>query len=238
MTLDEPISNTRSLLLTDSNGLTGTDAITLANEAQFGVIADLIKKGINAAQIQESYEDASDLVGRYLWPSDLWLPKEVMVNYIDSTQGNYIETDIMDAGNLPEGVNIQKVRNNQSKSDPVIMNNGDWFEVFPAPNNSVNKDNLTQFFRLLYFLAPVKFVSAAGDGTDVTVPYPLSLSPWLLSYRMAWIQSLRGNEEMKARADGYEKNYLTTLDTIEAIIRKPTQKPLVATGIVITGREF
>jgi hypothetical protein len=238
MTLDENIGNARSLLQTDSLGLTGTDAITLANEAQFGVIADLIKKGINAAQLQESYEDASDLVGRYLWPSDLWLPKEVMVNYIDSTQGNYREVDIMDAGNLPDGTSIQQIRANQSKADPVIMNNGDWFEVFPAPNNSVNKDNLTQFFRIIYFLAPVKFVSAAGDGTDVAVPYPLSLSPWLLAYRMAWIQALRGNEEMKTRADGYEKNYLTTLDTIEAIIRKPTQKPLVATGIVITGREF
>ncbi len=142
------------------------------------MIADLIKKGINAAQIQESYEDATDIVGKYLWPSDLWLPKELMVNYIDSTQGNYREVDIMDAGNLPDGVSIQQIRANQSKSDPVIMNYGDWFEIFPAPNNSVNKDNLTQFFRILYFLAPVKFVSAAVDGTDVAVPYPLSLSPW------------------------------------------------------------
>ncbi len=43
---------------------------------------------------------------------------------------------------------------------------------------------------------------------------------------------------MKERAGGYEKNYREVLDTIESIIRKPTQKPLVATGIVITGREF
>lgn len=238
MTLDTVISNARSLLLTDSLGLTGTDAITLSNEAQYAIIADLIKRGINAAQIQESTETATDMVGKYLWPSDLWLPKEVMVNYIDTTSGNYRECNIFDEGNLPAGTSLQQMRALGSKSNPMIENRGDWFEVIPAPNNSVNKDNLTNFFSLIYFLAPTLFVSAAGDGTDVTVPYPLSLHPFLLSYRMAWIQALRGNEEMKERADGYEKNYRETLDTVENIIKKPTQKSPVVAGLVLTGREF
>ncbi|MDE2233389.1 MAG: hypothetical protein KGJ90_04745 [Patescibacteria group bacterium] len=238
MTLDEPMGNARTLLQTDSNGLINADAISLSNEAQYAVIADLIKRGINAAQIQESYENATTDVGTYLWPSDLWLPKEVMVNYIDTNDYNYVECDIIDSGNLPTGENIQTIRYNQSKVNPVIENRGDWFEIFPAPSTTKSTDNLTQFFWLFYFLAPVKFVSSVGDGTDVTVPYPLNLDAWLLAYRMAQIQSMRGDDEAQARAAQYEKQYLMRLDTIENIIKKPTQKSITPTGLPLTGYEF
>lgn len=238
MTLDTPITNARTLLLTDINGLTNPDAISLANEAQYAIIADLIKKGINAAQIQESFENATDMVGTYLWPADLWLVKELMVNYIDSTQKNYVEVSILDPGNLPAGMNIEVIRANQSTTNPCIVNYGDWFEILPAPNNSVDGQNLTSFFELFYYLAPTLFVSAAGDGTDVTVPYPLSLDPYLLSSRMAQIHALRGDEEMMTRAKGYGELYAQKLDTIEIIIQKPTQKSTVATGINLTGNEF
>jgi len=238
MTLDEPILNARTVLQTDILGLTASDAITLANESQYDVTADLIKRGINAAQLQESTENATDQVGKYLWPSDLWMVKEVMVNYIDTTAGNYRECQIFDEGNLPAGTSLQQMRNSGTKSAPMIENRGDWFEIIPAPNNSQNGDNLTNFFSLMYFLAPTKFVSSAGDGSDVTVPYPLSLHPFLLAYHMAWTQALRGNEELKMRAEGYKAKYLTILDTIENIIKKPTQKTPVVTGIPTTGYEF
>ena len=238
MTLDTPIANARTLLQTDINGLNNPDAISLANEAQYAVIADLIKKGINAAQVQESYETATDLQGTYLWPIDLWLPKELMVNYIGTTQKNYVECKIIDPGNLPDGMNIQTIRANQSTVNPVIVNYGDWFEIIPAPNYSVLSQNLTNFFELFYFLAPTLFVSSAGDGTDVTVPYPLFLDPYLLAARMAQIQALRGDEEMMQRAKGYEAIYKEKLHTIELIIEKPTQKPTQSTGLPQTGREY
>lgn len=237
MTLDTPIKNCRTLLQTDSNGLSNADAISLSNEAQYAVIADLIKKGINAAQVQESNETATSTTGTYLWPSDLWLLKEMMVNYIDTTQGNYIECKVIDSGDLPDGVNIQTIRKNQSKSMPVIENRGDWFEIFPAPN-SANGDNLTKFFWIFYYLAPALFVSVAGDGTDVTVPYPLSLDPYLLAARMAQMQALRAGEEGVARATYYEKIYKEKLETVENVIIKPSQKSPVATGIQLNGNEF
>lgn len=237
MTLDTPIANARTLLQTDINGLPNATAISLANEAQYAIIADLIKRGINAAAVQESYENATTQVGSYLWPSDLWLVKEVMVNYIDTNQYNYIECNIVDAGNLPAGMNLQTMRYNQSKTNPVIENRGDWFEILPAPN-STNGDNLTQFFRLFYFLAPTLFVSSAGDGTDVTVPYPLSLDPYLLSSRMAQIQALKAGEDGATKAQEYGQLYLSKLDTIENIIKKPSQKNPVATGLPLTGFEF
>ena len=234
MLLSTSIQNARTILKTDINGLVNSDAISLANEAQYAVIADLIKRGINAAEIQESYESATTQIGTYLWPPDLWMLKELMVNYQDTTETNYLEAKPIDGGNLPEGQNIQYIRANQPTSQPIFENRGDWFEIFPAPN-STNNNNLTNFFWIFYFLAPTLFTSSVGDGSDVTVPYPLNLDPYLLSARIAMIQALRGTEEQQTRASSYASLYAQKLDTVENIIKRPSQKQIQPTGIPDNG---
>ena len=240
MQLSDCITNARTLLKTDVNGLGNADAISLANEAQFAITADLIKRGINAAQLQEAYSPAQVNVGTYSWPQDLWMVKEVMVNNIDQNKANYVECDIVDVGNLPTGTNAQTMRTNQSMTNPVIENRGDWFEFFPTITaTNVATAALPTFFWLFYFLVPPLFVSAAGDGTDVQVPYPMSLEPYLLAARMAEIQALRGNEEgALERAKGYAHVYQEKLNTSEKILKQATQKPMVFAPLGLTGREF
>jgi len=77
MQLSTPIQLARTYLLTDSNGLQDSDAIELATEALLSATADLIDRGINAADVMEGYMNATDQVGIHFWPdgsSSSWTP--------------------------------------------------------------------------------------------------------------------------------------------------------------------
>jgi hypothetical protein len=248
MTLSTVIQLARTYLQTDSNGLLDADAIVLANEALLCDVPDLIRRGINAAQVLEAYMNASDNVGIYNWPDgvatlwtlvnggtppELWMLKVMNVNYQDTTQNNYIEPSIIDAGNLPQGQSYQWLRANQTSEFPLIDNRGATFEVFPAPSLAVKGQNLTKFFYIMYFAAPTLY---ASDSSPVL--YPFNLNPNVLAARMAQIQASRGDQESKARAKDYESLHGEELDKLENILKKGTQKSTTPTGIALTGNEF
>lgn len=248
MTLQTPITDARTLLQTDINGLSDTDAISLATEALLSIVQELILGGINAAKVTEAYMNATTDIGIYNWPDgsatiwtstaggtppELWLLKTININYIDTNQWNYVEPQIIDTGNLPEGESYQSLRYNQPNSVPLIENRGSQFEIFPAPSTTLRKDNLTKFFYILYFATPTVYATT-GD----TVSYPINLNSRVLSARMAWIQAMRGDEDSQNRAKSYEQLYLTEFGNLKNIIRKGSQKSIIATGIPNTGYEY
>ena len=247
--LSTVIQAARTYLKTDSNGLLDADAIVLANEALLSATADLILRGINAAQVIAASANASDMVGIYSWPdgvSSLWTPvsgssptaamwmlKTLNVNYEDTTDNNYKEATLIDVGNLPDGQSYMWLRNNSNTQNPQFDNRGATFEIFPAPKNSMDGQNLTNFFYMMYFAAPTQFVSDSS-----VVAYPFNLNQNLLASRMAWMESARGNEEAQQRAPGYEKVYLAELDKTEQILHKGNQKSPTPQGLPMTGFEF
>jgi hypothetical protein len=249
MQLSSVIQLARTYLQTDSNGLLDADAIQLANEALLSDTTELIHRGINAAQVMEAYMNATAGVGIYSFPDgvtsttwtlaswsgsgtppELFMVKTMNVNYQDQTESNYQEVTIMDSGNLPQGQSYQWLRGNQSMQNPLMDNRGATFEIFPAP---IAGQNLTAFFYMLYFVAPVQYSS---DGS--TIAYPFNLNPNVLASRIAWLHATRGDEESMARAASYGRIHDVEMDKLENILKKGTQKSTSPQGIAWTGNEF
>ena len=249
MQLLSVIQAARTYLQTDSNGLLDADAIVLANEALLASTSDMILRGINAAQVIEAYMNATDQVGIYSWPdgvssswvpvtgstptAEMWMLKTLNVNYQDTTENNYIEANLIDVGNLPNGQGYMWLRNNSVTRNPQFDNRGATFEIFPAPNNSVDGQNLTKFFYMMYFAAPTLY---ASDSSNVLYPFNLNVN--VLASRMAWIQSSRSNEESQLRAKEYQAIDASESGKLEQILKRGNQKSPSPQGIQTTGYEF
>lgn len=209
-----------------------TDGLTLSNEALLDFRAWLISQGVSSGDVAEINKNAISGKGVYNWSSDLtvtdyWMLKSMGVNYQDSTKQNYVPVQQIDAGNLPGGVSLQYLRQNQSKTNPLLLLEGNSFEIIPAPTSP---DNLTSFFNILYFQAPTSYVSVSS-----AIVYPESLDDLTLAYRIAAIHSLRKGSGMFTELN---KEYLKRANRILQIIRQGTQTPLFPKGINWTGWGF
>lgn len=234
MILSTVLNYVRAQIQTDSNGLTDTKGIIFANEALQDFHRRLVHAGVDASQTQESYTSGTANQGTYLYPTDMLFLKAISVNFLDQSNSNYLTAQQLDVSNIPGGVSFEWLRSNQSTLWPMFDDRGDQFEIFPTPTSA---NNLTNMFRIFYFLQPTQYTSVSD-----TVAYPENLDTTILGWRICgdYLYSLGQNVGRKgiftgdffyAKYDERVKQYIATLS-------RGTQQPMQATPIQSTGWNF
>lgn len=227
-TLNNVLSFARAQAQTDSNGLTDAKGIIFANEALLEFINELISHGVDAAQLQEAYTSGTANQGTYLYPTDMWWLKAIEVNFQDTQAANYLVAEQVDQSNIPAGRSFSWLRANQPTTSPLFADNGDWFEIFPTPTSSVN---LTNLFKIIYFLEPTEF-TAVGD----TISYPMSLDYRILGWRIAALYK-KSLEDWDAAAD-FNEEYNKKVNKLVKTLSRGSQQPVKATVIQDSGWQY
>lgn len=224
-TLQTIINFSRAQAQTDANGLTDAKAIIFANEALLDFHRKLIAHGVDASQTQEAYTNATANQGTYLYPTDMFFLKAIEVNYTDTNVNNYLTAQQIDVSNLAGNASFSWLRSNQSNKFPMFDDRGDQFEVFPTPTAA---NNLTNFFRIFYYLEPTEYTTTAD-----TLAYPETLDYRILGWRIAssYLKSL-GNWES---AIPFDTEYETKVQDIVKTLSRGIQSPMQATVIQDTG---
>ena len=202
------------------------------NEALNDYTTELIKRGVDAAQIQEAYATATvPTTGNgstFAYPSDMFALKTIEVNMTDNNQNNYILAQQVDVSNLPGNYSFSQLRVNQPTSAPMFDDRGDTYEIFPSFGSATN---LTNAIRIFYYLAPTPYTTL-GD----TLVYPVTLDWYILALRVAslYFQALQKFNE----ADFWEGKYTARIAKNITTLAKGSQQPIEPTPLQITGWEF
>ena len=225
-TLSTVLSFARAQAQTDSNGLTDANGIIFANEALLDFRRRLQTAGVDAAQLQESYETMTASTGTYLYPTDMAWLKAIELNYADQTATNYKTASQADVSNLPTGESFSWLRTNAQTDYPFFDDRGDWFEIFPTPLTTN-----TQGIRIFYYLEPTEYTS-----TSDTISYPESLDYRILGWRIAsdYYYSLNKFVEGDLFNNRYNERVIQLISTLG----RGVQQPIQAATIQLTGWEF
>ncbi len=236
MTLQTVLNYVRAQVQTDTNGLTDAKGIIFANEALQDFHRRLVAGGVDASQTQEAYTDAVANQGTYLYPTDMLFLKAVEVNFTDTNSNNYWPAQQVDVSNLSGGNSFSWLRNNQNPIMPLIDDRGDQFEIFPTP---VSGFNLSQAFRIFYFLKPTEYTSVS----DI-VAYPENLDTTILGWRICadYLYSL-GSTVGSGRAihlsgDSFNAKYDERVKQYIATLSRGLQTPMQATAVQSTGWQY
>lgn len=220
------IKYAQQLAQTDSNGIGSVLGLALYNDALQTMTRDMINRGIDAAQTQESYTDLStSSPNTYPWPSDMYSLKTIEVNWQDTTEQNYLQALPMDVANI-QNRSFSWLRANQDQQQPLFDNRGDTFEIFPTPlvGNS-------QGIRIFYYLTPTE---APDVGT--AIQYPQTLDYRAISALMASrYYKTQNDAEM---AEVYGKEYGERVNKIISILAPGTQQPITPVPLQITGWSY
>lgn len=213
-----------------NNSSTG---LLFLNEALLDFRSELIKRGIDGAQLQESYvptvsPPVSGNGSTFAWPADMYFLKTVSINMSDSTQNGYVQARIMDVSNTPDQTSFEWLRNNQPATLPLVDNRGDTFEVFPS---FANATNLSNAIRILYYLTPSPYASTSDNLT-----YPDTLDWYILAIKVAevYYESLNKFDE----AAVWNKRYIDRLNKLITTQAQDSKQPIQLEGLQITGWEF
>lgn len=211
-----------------------TTGIPMLNDAMLDFRSELIKRGVDAAQTQESYANGASTTSggftysTFSWPSDMFRLKVLEVNMTDTNPQNYILAMPVDVANLPENTAFDYLRANQPTSEPVFDNRGDTYEIFPS---FAYAPNTTNAIHIIYYLTPTTY-----STTSDTLNYPDSLDWYILAIKVKAIyyQSLGKFDE----ADYWEKQYQARLNKLHDSIAPGSQQPIQAQGLPLTGFEY
>jgi hypothetical protein len=221
------IAYAQQLAQTDVNGISSALGLAFYNDALQDMTRDLINKGIDAAQVAESFTTLSSsdtLPGQFAWPTDMFALKTIEVDFTNSGGSNYIQATKLDVANLQNNTSFDYVRKNQSTSEPAFTNHGDTGEVFPTVTG-------TCLVRILYYLVPTES-TAVSD----TVSYPQTLDYRMLSAKM---NSLYYKSQEKFEiAKGWEEDYQIRLNKIGNILAPQSKQPILPEKLRITGWEY
>lgn len=220
------IQYTQQLAQTDSNGIGSVLGLSLANDALQTWTRDMLNKGLDAAQTQESYTDiTTNSPNTYAWPADMYALKTIEVNWQDNTQQNYLPAQVVDVANI-QNQSFSWLRANQTQQQPLFDNRGDTFEIFPTPQ-IVN----AQGIRIFYYLTPTEY-------TDVgqAILYPQLLDYRTLSCKMASLYYKTQNDTEMAAV--YEQEYKERIDKIIKVVAPGTQQPISPTPLMISGWNY
>ena len=217
------LTYSQQLAQTDANGIGSVLGLALYNDALQTMTRDLVNRGIDAAQTQESYTDLDvDSPNTYAWPSDMFMLKTIEVNFSGQDEQNYIQAQPLDVANI-QNKSFSWLRKNQSTSEPLFDNRGDTFEIFPTPITSNS-----QGIRIFYFLTPTE---APDVGTAIN--YPQTLDYRALSCLMA--SRYYKSQENPEMAAVYAQEYLDRISKIISILAPASQQPISPTPLQITG---
>lgn len=220
------ITYAQQLAQTDSNGISSVLGLAFYADALQAMTRDLVNRGIDAAQTQESYRDIStNSPNTYLWPPDMFMLKTIEVNFIDQSDDNYKQAQPVDVANI-QNKSFSWLRSNQSTDSPLFDNRGDQFEIFPTPTT-----NNSQGIRIFYFLTPTE---PADVGT--AIQYPQTLDYRALSAKMAAMYYR--TQENPDMALIYENEYQERMKKIISILMPSSQQPISPEPLRITGWQF
>lgn len=216
-----------------TGNLNGANGISFLNEALLDFRSELIKRGIDAAQTQESYVATVSVptypnTSTFAYPSDMYFLKTIEVNMAGGTQQDYKVAKQVDVSNLPAGTSMDWLRVNQPTSQPLFDDRGDTYEIFPTFTGAMN---LTNAIKIIYYLTPTTYTA-----TSDALVYPDSLNWYLLARKVAalYYESLNKFQE----ADIWEKKYRDGLDSIETTLAQGSQQPIQPEGLHLTGWEY
>lgn len=227
MLLSTVLNFARLQAQTDSNGLTDANGVIYANEALADFHRRLVNKGVDASQTQEAYTSGTAGQGTYLYPTDMLFLKAIEVNYTNTTAADYKTASQVDVSNLP-GSSFGWLRANGNPYSPQFDDRGDQFEIFPTPTAA---NNLTNMFRIFYFLKPTEYTTVAD-----TVAYPENMDAALLGWRIAAMYYYSLNK--MAEGDAFNLKYEERVMQYCATLSRGTQQPITATVLQMDGWNF
>lgn len=229
-TVSTALNFARAQAQTDSNGLTDANGLIFANEALVDFHRRLVDKGVDASQLQEAYTSGTANQGTYLYPTDMLFLKAIEVNFASADPTGYITASQIDVSNLA-GSDLNSfswLRENASTTNPLFDDRGDWFEIFPTPTSA---HNLTDMFRIFYFLKPTEYTTVAD-----TIAYPESQDYRILGWRIASTYYLSLGKIVEAQA--FMQMYEDRVDQYCATLSRGSQQPIQATVLQISGWQF
>ena len=226
--VSDAITYARQKAQTDSNGITDTTGLAWANEGLLDITRDFIVRGVDAAQVLESYTTSlpSDVPpGQFLWPATMWMLKTIAVDYSNTGGQNLIQASKMDVSNLQLGTSWDFVRANQSTADPLFTNHGDTGEIFPTP---VSGPCLVKIYQ---YLQPTEY-----PATSTSIAYPQSLDYRALGDKIltAYYESLEKMDIAQYWTGQYTKKFNDSFN----ILAPQSKQPIHPQGLAITGFEF
>lgn len=237
--VSDVIALARKFAHTDSVGLPDANGIDFLNAAMLEQQKMLIVER-ESLFIQEAYRDLTAEIldngsspGKVLFPSDLWFLKQIEINIQDTSNQNlYFPATPADSSNLQPGNSLDALRANQPVNKPLILNNGDWFEVLPTPKSAVITDltKVTKAFRIQYFKAPVVFVAT----TDALVyPFTLDFRPLARKVAAIYLEPLNRDE-----SDVQDAKFKSGTDELVGMLDTGSELQTTAQDIGLTGYEF
>jgi hypothetical protein len=210
-----------------------TVGLKLLNEAMLDMRMEMIKRGIDASQTQESYvasvsPPSANNGSTFAYPSDMFALKSIEVNMTDSSAQNYVLATQVDVSNIPGQASFSWLRLNQPTLSPLFDDRGDTFEIFPSFSVATNTTNA---IRIFYYLTPTEYAS-----TSDTLTYPDSLNVYLLGTKICslFYESLN----KFADADNWNIKYNAGLNKLNTTLAQGSKQPLQPTGLTLTGYEF
>lgn len=217
------ITYAQQLAQTDSKGIGSVLGLAFYNDALQAMTRDLINRGIDAAQTQESYTDlTTSIPNTYAWPTDMYALKTIEINWQDQNAQNYIQATQNDVANI-QNESFSWLRANQPITQPLFDNRGDTFEIFPTP-----QVGNAQGVRIFYYLTPTE-VTNVGQAIN----YPQTLDYRTLSAKMAEMYYKSQNDPEMAQIYGAE--YMQRVDKIIKILAPGTEQPISPQPLVQTG---
>ncbi len=225
MTLANVLSFARAQAQTDSNGLTNANGIIFANEALQDFHRRLVSAGVDASQLQESYQAGTANTGTYLYPTNMLFLKAIELDYTGAGGEAYRRAEQVDVSNLPGG-SFSWLRENADPYNPLFDDRGDWFEIFPTPATAI-----ANLMRIFYFLAPTEYTA-----TTDTVAYPESLDSAILGWRIAAMYYYSLNKMIEG--DAFNNKYEERVTQYIATLARGTQQPIQATPIQDDGWRY
>jgi hypothetical protein len=196
-----------------------TTAIEDANEALNEFEMDLLAVRSDVFVEKSTLDSIVSGQSVVQFPTDLLELKRVDINFTDPTDSTkFYKATEFDAGNPPNDFNWDWFLDNQPKTNPLVDVRGGWFEV--APKADANYSNAIK----IIYLAKLTITDAGGtpyvDGrfaaTTDLLPFPLSLYPEALAYKMAAIfnRSLGGATPTANKTMEFENEYAKKMKKI------------------------
>lgn len=227
--VSDAITYARQKAQTDSNGITDTLGLAWANNGLIDITRDLIARGVDAAQTQESYTTltvpTAGTTSTFAWPADMFMLKTISVDYSGTGGQNYIQASKLDVANIQGTTSLDFVRANQPTSDPLFTNHGDTGEIFPTVLSG------SCLVRIFYYLTPTEYTT-----TSSTINYPQSLDYRALGDKilMGYYMSLEKLQVAQQWDALYQKKFNDAFN----ILAPQSKQPIQPDRLHISGFEF
>lgn len=209
-----------------------TLGVPFLNEALLDYRLELIKRGVDASQVQESYIPTVTIPtypnsSTFPYPTDMFFLKTIEVNMYSNTQVNFLQATQVEVAELFNN-SFDWLRVNQPMEQPLIDDRGDTYEIFPTFRTGMN---LINAIKIIYFLTPTPYVNISDVLT-----YPDTLDYYILALKVVvlYYESLNKFNE----AAYWQAKYENRLERLITTLDKGLQQPIKAQTIPWTGFEF